>query len=121
MKVAKSVEDGIEDFARFLRIKRRPAQRRGKGIVGRFENGVEDDFAVAIGTPAIEKFDQIRVTKLAGSMPQIECRGTVDSSLGHQLHHGATAIGGRRSSKKRGAVIAAQPDRKSTRLNSSHL
>ena len=54
MKVAKSVEDGIEDFARFPRIERRPAQRRGKGIVGRFEDGVEDDFAAVIGTPAIE-------------------------------------------------------------------
>src|ERR1035441_10782858 len=48
MQVAKSVEDGIEDLARFLRIERRPAQRRGKGIVGRFEDGVEDDFAAAI-------------------------------------------------------------------------
>src|ERR1019366_7236657 len=104
MKVAKSVEDGIEDLARFLRIERRPAQRRGKGIVGRFENGVEDDFGTVIGTSAIEKFDQIRVTKLASPMPEIECRGTVDGCLGHQLHDGATAIGGRRSSKKRGAV-----------------
>jgi hypothetical protein len=109
MKVAQRVEDGIEDFARFLRIERRPAQRRGKGIVGRFEDGVEDDFAAVTGTSAIEEFDQIRVTKLASSMPEIECRGTVDDRLGHQLHDGATAIVGRRSSKKRGAVVAAQP------------
>src|ERR1019366_5744982 len=74
-----------------------------------FENGVEDDFAAVIGAPAIEKFDQIRVTKLASPMPEIECRGTIDDCLGHQLYDGATAVGGRRSSKKRGAVIAAQP------------
>jgi hypothetical protein len=81
MEVAESVEDGIEDFARFLWIERRPAERSGEGIVGGFEYRVEDDFATVIGTPAIEKFDQIRVTKLASSMPEIEWPGTIDDCL----------------------------------------
>ena len=72
VEVAKRFEHGIENFARFLSIERRPAERGGEGFVGSFEDGVADGFAAVIGAPAIEKFDQIRVTKLACSMPEFE-------------------------------------------------
>ena len=57
VKVAKRIEYGIEDFARFLWIERRPAEGRREGFVGSFEDGVADDFAAVIGSPAIKKFD----------------------------------------------------------------
>ena len=105
MEVAKRVEDGIEDLACFLRTKGGLAERGGEGIGGRFEDGVEDDLAVVTGTAAIEKFDQIRVTKLAGSIPEIE-RGVTIDCLGDQLDDSPTAIGSKRSLKERGGVIA---------------
>ena len=57
MQVAKSVDDGIEDFARFQPIERRSAERSGERIVGGFEDGEERGFAAVTGSPTIEKFD----------------------------------------------------------------
>jgi hypothetical protein len=107
VKVAQRFEDGIEDFACLLPIERRAAERGGECIVGRFEDCVADGFAPVLGATAIEQFDQIRVTKLAGSMPEIESRSAIGGRFGHQLYDRATAIRTRRRLKERGLVIAA--------------
>src|ERR1035441_3214681 len=109
MEVAKSLDDGIEDFARFLPVERRSAERSGEGIVGRLEEGSKDDSAAVAGTPAIEKFDQIRMTELASSMPEPEWRGAIEYRLRYQLYDRTAAPGSQRRLKIRGAVIAAQP------------
>jgi hypothetical protein len=57
VKIAKRLKDGIEDFARFFPIERRPAECGGERIVGSFEDGVTDGFAAVLGTPAIQQFD----------------------------------------------------------------
>jgi hypothetical protein len=83
MEVAQSIEDGIEDLTRFLRIERRAAEGRRERLVGRLEDSVEHNLAEVIGASEVKEFDQIRVTKLADSMPEIERRSAFDDGFGH--------------------------------------
>ena len=57
MQIAKSVENRVENFARFLFIERRPAQRGGKRVVGKFKDGIKDCFPGVIGAAEIKKLD----------------------------------------------------------------
>jgi hypothetical protein len=57
VKVAKSIENGIENFARFLWIERRTAEGRREGLVGRLEDSIEDDLALMVGSPERKQID----------------------------------------------------------------
>ena len=46
-----------------------------------------------IGSPEGKKIDQIRVTKLADSMPEIERWGAFDYGFGDEFYDGAMSVG----------------------------
>ena len=108
MQIANRIERGIEDFARFPGIEGRTAESRRESFVRSLEDGVEDDLPFVICAAVIKEFDQIRVTKLANAMPEIERRRTGDYSFGHELYDGAMSVEIGRSLKERGVVIASQ-------------